>query len=200
MTITPEQIMRLRDPLEFGKALWPHVDFYREQQDIIYSVEHNDETFVCAGNMLGKDFVTAFIVLSYFLRHYPCRIVTTSVKDDHLRVLWGEIGRFIDTSRIPLLRSQGMSLVVNHREIRRYYRGELCKVSYILGCVSERGEGMAGHHAPYTLMVGDEASGIDDQTYNACDTWARKKLFIGNPNPCNNFFKRFVKAGDLLAS
>jgi hypothetical protein len=33
--------------------LWPSVVFYREQEEIIYSVVENDETFVPAGNMMG---------------------------------------------------------------------------------------------------------------------------------------------------
>lgn len=41
------------DPIAFQRKLWPHITFYREQVEIIYSVENNDETFVPAGNMLG---------------------------------------------------------------------------------------------------------------------------------------------------
>ncbi len=41
--------------------------------------------------------------------------------------------------------------------------------------------------------------GIKDGIYTSTDTWAHKKLIIGNPFPCENFFKRGVKDGDLLA-
>jgi hypothetical protein len=44
-------------PLKLAAVLWPHVTFYREQKAIIESVWANDETFVPAGNKLGKDFV-----------------------------------------------------------------------------------------------------------------------------------------------
>lgn len=64
--------------------------------------------------------------------------------------------------------------------------------------VSEKGEGMSGHHAAHTLIIIDEASGVDDTVYSHCDAWAQRKLIIGNPNPCNNFFYRGVNAGDLL--
>lgn len=127
------------------------------------------------------------------------RIVTTSVKDDHLRVLWGEIGRFVQTCKYPLEHKKGGPLIINHRDIRKVMRGEVCKISYLRGMVSEKGEGLAGHHAPYTLIVGDEASGLDDLVYTQSDTWARRKLFIGNPNPCSNFFKRYSQEGDLKA-
>src|SRR6516165_73934 len=84
------------DPLKLGRILWPDVRFYKQQEEIIHSVLWNDETYVPAGNMLGKDFVAGFIAVTFFLifpesKQQHTRVITTSVKDDHLRVLWGEI-------------------------------------------------------------------------------------------------------------
>jgi hypothetical protein len=198
------------DPLVFGEALWPGVTFYDKQQEIIRSVKRDDETYVPAGNMLGKDFVAGFVALGAFLEPQTflgglnpskiVRVVTTSVKDDHLRVLWGEIGRFIDECKYPLRVEDGGPLIVNHRDIRKVVNGVECKVSYLRGMVSAKGEGMAGHHAPHTLAVIDEASGVDELVYTQMDTWARRKLIIGNPNPCTNFFYRGVKEGDVVAA
>jgi hypothetical protein len=187
------------DPLGLAAAYWPDVRFYDKQEEIIHSVVQNDETFVVAGNQLGKDFVAGFLAVWAFLTHPVARIVTTSVKDDHLRVLWGEIGHFLQTSRLPLTRDEGGPLIVNHRDIRKVVDGHKCPVSYLLGMVSLKGEGMAGHHAPYTLGIIDEASGIDDLVYTQMDTWAKRKLIFGNPLPCQNFFFKAVKGGDILA-
>jgi hypothetical protein len=164
--------------------------------------------------MLGKDFVAGFIAVVGFLMHPVCRIVTTSVKDDHLRVLWGEIGRFIQSARVPLDSTKGGPLILNHRDIRKVHlpgvvlpdgrivtEREVCSISYLRGMVSEKGEGMAGHHAPWTLIIIDEASGVDDLVYTQADTWARRKLIIGNPNPCppTHFFYKGCEGGDLYA-
>lgn len=195
----------LVDPIEMAREFWPDVRFYKEQVEVIDSVEHNDETYVVAGNMLGKDYVTGFICLCLFLRcikaGLTCRIVTTSVAEHHLTVLWGEIGRFVQTCKYPLLAKDGGPLVVNHMEIRRH-REMYAKnpLNYLVGRVSEKGEGLAGHHADITLAVGDEASGIADSSYGMFQGWAKRMLFIGNPNPCQSFFYKNVKAGDLLAS
>lgn len=187
-----------KEPLAFQHALWPDVTFYDKQREVIHSVRDDNETFVVAGNMLGKDFVSGFIALWFFICHDVVRVITTSVKDDHLRVLWGEIGSFIQTSRLPLIREMGGPLIVNHRDIRKAIGSPRAKeISYLRGMVSSRGEGMAGHHAPHTLLIIDEASGVDDEVYTQGDTWARKKLIIGNPNPCANFFYKGVKAGSL---
>jgi hypothetical protein len=174
------------------------------------SVRDNDETFVYAGNMLGKDFVAALSVLWFFLTRHPCRVVTTSVDHTQLEgVLWGEIRRFIQSAKYPLDSNQGGPLVVNHLHLRKMVKGKMCGLSYLLGRVAARGEGMLGHHIarvgdgiPRTLLAIDEASGVEDINYERGDTWAERKLVIGNPYPpalgCT-FFKKACKAGNLLS-
>lgn len=209
-------VKALKDPFVLGRILWPHVRLYREQQEIVQSVFYDSvETYVPAGNMLGKDFIAAYIALLFFLTRHPCRVVTTSVDASQLNgVLWGEMRRFIQTSAVPLESDKGGPLLINDQKIRKVYNGNICGVSYIIGRVAQKGEGMLGHHVtptqeeldngyditvPRTLFIADEASGIDDVSYERAATWAKRILIIGNPFPCNNFFKRGVKAGDVLA-
>jgi hypothetical protein len=196
------------DPMKLKDRYWPDVTFYKQQEEIIYSVWENDETVVPAGNMLGKDFVAGFLVLAFFMSRHPCRVVTTSVKDDHLRVLWGEIGRYIRNAKKPLDSRLGGPLVVNHHELKKLVGGSLCPISYVKGMVAAEGAAMQGHHAtadagspfsgvPLTLFVADEASGVPDEYYTMATTWAKRVLIIGNTWPCENFFKRAVK-GDPI--
>lgn len=195
-TITSDDFLAI-DPLEFQRELWPNVKFYGKQREIIYSVEHNDETIVYAGNMLGKDFVAGYIALSWFLRHPVTRVITTSVKDDHLRVLWGEIERYINTCKYKLHAKDGGPLIVTHRNIYKRLNGVKCPISYMRGMVSDRPEGLAGHHAPHTLAILDEASGIDDSAFTQIGTWAKRILAIGNPNSTSNFFYKSYREGDI---
>lgn len=195
-------------PFKVAAEFWPQYKFYREQREIIESVEESAETYVVAGNKLGKDFVTGFICPCLFLRclktDQTCRIVTTSVAEHHLKVLWGEIGRFIATCRVPLMYPRG-PLLVNHMEVRRATersRQGTNLLNYLVGRVSEKGEGLAGHHADVTLFVADEASGVDDRSYEMAQGWAKRMLIFGNPNPCSreHFFRKGVESGDLLAT
>lgn len=186
--------------MRLAEWLWPHVTFYDKQREVIRSVWQNDETYVPAGNQLGKDFVAGFIALAYFLTHDFVRVVTTSVADHHLRVLWDEINAYIRTSRVPLTVEDGGPLRVNHHDIRkRYGSSEGQEKSYLIGRVSAKGEGLQGHHAPHSLLIVDEASGAEEIVYDMASAWAKRMLIIGNPLPCNNFFYQGVKAGDLLA-
>jgi hypothetical protein len=200
------------------------------------------------GGINGKDFVSAFIVLWFFLSRSPCRIVTTSADYSQLEaVLWGELRRFLQTS-VERLEYPDGPLVVNHMHIRKIVRndkvldtyGELrssdkevsnqvtsmkrktkfrkvkssllpdeqmCGVSYIIGKVAAKGEGMLGHHisetgdnVPKTLWVADEASGIDNELYERASTWARRMLIIGNAySSNNNFFEKGIKEGNIVA-
>jgi hypothetical protein len=150
-----------------------------------------------------KDYVTGYICLSRFLRSMilgrTCRVVTTSVAEHHLTVLWAEITRFLTTCKYPLLAKHGGPLTVNHMEVRRASEKDAKNpINYLVGRVSAKGEGLAGHHAEDTLAVGDEASGVDENAYKMFQGWAKRMLFIGNPNNCSNFFQRGVELGDLI--
>src|SRR5690606_28107533 len=108
-------------------------------------------------------------------------------------------------SRVPLIRSRGGPIINNHLHLKKIYNGQECGLSYVIGRVAAKGEGMLGHHIadqgdgiPRTLFVADEASGVDDMTYERAETWAARKLILGNPYPTdNNFFERAVKEGDI---
>ena len=213
----------LRRPGDMKRAFWPSVVFYDKQWEIVNSVRDNRETIVVAGNQLGKDYIAGFIALSFFLRPqmyfadeyvreieaqksvsnpnpHTVRIITTSVKDEHINVLWSEIGRYINNCRFGLEHKDGGPLIVNHRQIRKVINGQLDTVSYLKGMVTEKPEGLAGHHAAYTLMIADEASGVENEFYEAGQGWMKKFLAIGNPMPCANFFYRGVEAGDAHAT
>lgn len=127
------------------------------------------------------------------------RIVTTSVKDKHLNVLWGEIGNAWRTCSVDLAERY----VMNDKEIRfkeelEGTRGKNVK-SYLMGEVSgaENMEGLTGHHAPYALGAVDEASGMSNKVAEALATWTKREVYIGNPKPCNNVYKSEYLKGDL---
>lgn len=202
------------DPIKLAKLLWPDVHFYKEQREIIYSVWDNDLTAVPAGHMLGKDFVSGALILLFFLTRSPCRIVTTSVDKAQLEgVLWGEIRRFIQSSAIPLTKEKGGPLIINHLHLRKLVKGEPCGLSYVIGRVAAKGEGMSGHHVaktgdgvPRALFVADECSGMDEETIEKASEWWHRAILIGNPYPCENRFRWSVegrpgtddRGGDLL--
>lgn len=214
--IDAKEIQRLgqQDPVRFVKWLWPDVQLYDKQRQVFESVRDSHETYVVAGNMLGKDYTAGLLVLTFFLTRHPVRVVTTSADYSQLEaVLWGEIRRFLGTARFPLVAERGGPVIANHLHLKkrlkdpRSGRWEECPLSYCIGRVAKKGEGMLGHHiadkgdgVPRTLFVGDEASGVEDEARSRAMTWAKRMLFIGNPYPPSlgcTFFEAGVEAGDL---
>ncbi len=190
----------LTDPVTFQQLCWPDLRLYDKQIEILESVRDNDETVVPAGNKLGKDFIAGFIALWFFCSRSPAKVVTTSSSQPQLKaVMWGEIRRFINTSKYQL------PIQYNDLLIRQLMGdGTLEPRSYLQGLTSNEEENLQGHHLELgedgkarTLAIFDEASSIDTKFYNAADTWAHKKLIIGNPLPCVNFFFKKVKLGDV---
>lgn len=197
MTSTQEKRV---DFLKLTKLCWPSLILYKQQREIIDSFLHNDETFVVAGNELGKDFGAALLGILFFVTRSPCFLVTTSVQSGQLEdVLWGEIRNFIETSQVAL------PLQYNHMKIRQTMPdGRLHPKSVLIGKVVQKGEALLGRHLPKgpngeptTGIIFDESSGISDETYDKTDTWAHRKLAIGNAYPCTNFYYNGVKAGNL---
>jgi len=196
----------LRDPLVFAKVCWPNKTFYKQQVEIIHSTEHDRETYVVAGNKLGKDFVAGFIPVWKFAKALmlgkTCKIITTSVKEEHLGVLWGEIGRFLTDSKVPLLSSKGGPFVLTDMEIRRaadLVGGNKQPFNYVRGQVANNLDAMSGHHSDMSGFIGDEASGLPDGYYEKAQGWMSWGLFFGNPWHTANFWYRGIKAGNLIA-
>lgn len=191
--------MNLIDPVQLVAMAWPDVNLYSKQKEILYSVRDNDETVVPAGNGLGKDFIAALAVIWFMCSRRPARVVTTSVSESQLNdVLWGEIRNFLRTARVNL------PLHEVHMKIRQVdNNGRFVPKSEVVGQVAKQGESLLGRHLPNdiprTMAVFDEASGIPDTAYDTSDTWAHRKLIIGNPYPTTNFFFKGVREGDLWA-
>ncbi len=197
--ITDDDADWILDPIKFISVFWPKVRIYDKQAEILYSLRDNDETIVRAGNQLGKDFITGLACLWFFCSRSPCHIITSSSSQTQLKsVLWGEMRNFIDSAAYPL------GIEVNDSAVYQIRAdGTREPKSYILGVVTNVVETLQGHHLdrngkPRCLAVFDECSSIDDPFYFATETWAHRKLAIGNPLPCGNFFRRYSKQGSLL--
>ncbi len=194
------------DPKQMQEFFWPAVSLYDKEWDVIYSFEDNDITAVKSSNMAGKDFVVGFICPTTMIKHQECRGITTSVVDDHLRVIWDEIRWWVEESSYPwdrerkgvLLAANGGPLIFNHRDIRMDTSKGYSNKSYLRGMVSETGEKLSGHHAKdMTFLIVDEASSMNDLIMTFAERWMKKCLLIGNPNDCANRYRKICDQGDL---
>lgn len=209
--IRTHERFRVVDPLYWRDLFWPDVVFAPYQENILYSLVYNVETIVVAGNELGKDFVAGFVIPWWFgsamKMGHTCRIVATSVNEAHLGVVWGEAGRFLTTSRYPLIVSKecpnapfNLASMALTRAGERMVAGKN-PINYAWGMVAGgEKEALLGHHSETSLAMIDEASGMVDNTYEKMSKWYKRLFMWGNPFECENEFRRAVEAGDVLAA
>ena len=187
------------DPLRFVSLCWPDMRLYCRQREVLLSVCDNVETFVRAANETGKSRIAAVAVLWFFAGRTPARVVTSSSSETQLNaILWSEIHSLIGASRFPLpFLAKNLCL----KKLCRLNSTETEPSDYVLGYVTNAVENFQGHHLPNdkprVLAVFDEASGVPDEFYEAADSWAHRKLVIGNPLSTTNFFYRHCRGGDV---
>jgi len=210
-------------PLDLVELYWPHVRLYSKQREMLMSVRESVETVVVACNGSGKDYLFGGVCVLFFKfpwvffpedyvaeverfrtpgdNPHTRRIVTTSVRGDHLDVLWGSIGWWVRTCKMDLGAGED-GIVMLDKEIR--FKRELGSLqeknlqNYLVGTVSKAGEGLAGHHAAYTLGMVDEASGMSSEVYKRFRGWTKRLVMFGNAEPCENEFKHNFSEGDVL--
>lgn len=204
------------DPIEFGKVLWPTARFYDKEVEMVRGLRDSKATYVRSSNKAGKDFTAGFLCVSAFVApwlYYPLdyvrfvhqhgkghtrRILTTSIAGDHLRVLWAEIAWFLTNAAIPLLTQDGGPLYLTEMELRFASELHLKRPpNYLIGTVADKPEKLAGHHADYTFMFGDEGSGLENYVKEQAQGWAKREFYWGNPNACQNFYRTEQRGGDL---
>ena len=213
------------DPLDLLRELWPERRMYGKQKKMVHSVRDALESYVVACNGSGKDFCAGFIVPTFFkfpwvyftpeyvqevhrvtpdswpmkMRHTR-RIITTSVSDQHMIVLWAEVGMWLETCKYPMLLRDGGDIVLNDQMLRFHDEMHLKNPpNYAMGMVAERPEKFSGHHARYTLAVGDEASGLPNVFKERVEGWAKRRLYFGNAEQCVEFFRPNYEKGTELA-
>lgn len=167
------------------------VHLWSRQRQIVESVRDNARTAVRSGHGVGKTFVAAVILLWFLDTHPRSRVISTATKWSQIeKLLWHEIRQLLARAES---RSQAKSRPVFGGE-RLLVELRLPDGRYALGLSSkpEQAETFQGHHAPYILLIVDEASGVDQRIYDAAEgyltTDGSRLLLIGNPTRTSGEF------------
>lgn len=148
-----------RDPVRFINGLLPDHKPEPWQEITLRSIWNNPRTAVVCCNGAGKTHVAAQAVLSFVLTHSPSIVVTTAGSWTQVKFqLWKE------------LRSQYFKLPSPYR------LGEIHSTQwpigdkwYAIGFSTKKPNLFEGFHAPYVLVVLDEAKSIPPEIYAAVD-------------------------------
>lgn len=157
-TTAHDLITRWRnDPLAFISDCGLGTPF-PAQQRIAHAVRDHRVVLVASGNMVGKDWIAARLVLWYWITHPPSTVITTAPRLEQLQeILWAELRGAYMSSRVPL----GGRLLPR---AMRLSAGEHWKV---LGTVSNDVTKLSGYHNRHVMVVIDEATGVEQAEFEA---------------------------------
>ena len=134
----------------------------RWQRKVVDSVQHERRVSVRSGHAAGKDHVAAAISLCFLYLHKPSKVVNTAPTGRQvISIMMSEIGRLYHNARVPL----GGELQAN----RIIFTGETDWYLLAFKASDTQPEAWHGFHSENILIVVTEASGIEQQTFDAID-------------------------------
>ena len=165
------------DPDLFNSSFLGRSAWWSGQRRIAQSV--NDFRITCAytGNSVGKDHMLGGVVPWWLLTRTNSLVVVTGPSQTVLgSVTWKEIRRATEDSKFPL--GLTVSLGIRASPLRVTVKNDWGALGYSTTSV----ERASGQHNRKLLVIGEEASGIPDEIYDAIDSLKFVRLLlIGNP-------------------
>lgn len=172
--ITPDKWKLLQEmPTDFIELALGD-DLWTKQQQIVNSVRDNTYTAVRSCHGIGKSRTAADIVL-WFLHSFPnSKVITTAPTFRQVEdVLWQEIRAVRNKAKINL----GGHITKTRLELDENW--------FAVGLSTDDPDRFVGYHAPYLLVIVDEAFGIPEPIYEAVEgiisSGYVRVLYIGNP-------------------
>jgi hypothetical protein len=151
--------------------------FWSGQRRIAQSVNDYRITVAYTGNSIGKDYAIGAIVPWWLYTRAESQVVITGPSQTVLgSVTWKEIRRATEKSKFPL--GMKVSQGIHGSPLRASVRGDWGAMGFSTTSV----ERASGQHCRKLLVIGEEASGIPDEIYDAIDSLKfARLLLIGNP-------------------
>lgn len=174
---------------KLGEHLWS------KQREVFTSVRDNRRTAVHSCHAIGKSFTASRIACWWIESHRPgeAYVVSTAPTDSQVRaILWRELGRAHAKGNLQGRMNQTewhVTMSAGNEEMVAYGRkpADLNPTAF------------QGIHAPYVLVIVDEAAGVARPIHEAADTLISNEnsriLNIGNPDDINTEFGENCKPG-----
>ena len=181
------------DPDGFNAAVLGRPDYWWRQVEICEAVSRYKTVVIPTGNSIGKSYLAAGLALWWLYTRPDSLVVTTAPSQTLLgTVLFKEIRRAAASSLVDLDATVTESPKVSPQTL------SADNTDYqILGIATKGVERFSGQHNPNLLVIVDEASGIDDEIWEAIRSQnPHKQVFFGNPIKAEGEFRRAAKRAD----
>ena len=180
------------DPDLFNSAILGKPAFWAKQREIAQSVNDYKITVAYTGNAIGKDYLVGSLVPWWLYTRSESQVIITGPSQTVLgSVTWKEIRRAATKSAVPL--GMTVSEGVHGSPLRAMVRSDWGALGYSTTSV----ERASGQHNRRLFVIGEEASGIDDEIYDAIDSLGfLRLLLIGNPIRASGRFVDLIRQAD----
>lgn len=177
-----------KNPVKFVQDVLKVTPSPWQSEFLQYISDGERKISVRSGHGTGKSTAASWAMLWYLTTRYPCKIVVTAPTSSQLfdalfaelkawhRKLPPFVGELFEvTSDRVVLKSAPQSAFISARTARQ-----------------DRPESLAGVHSENVLIVADEASGIDESTYQAASGsmsgHSATTVLLGNPTRSSGYF------------
>lgn len=174
------------DPVGFARDVLGFRS-WSKQAEIMEAVRDHARVAVRSSHGPGKTATAAQIVLWFLKTHRNSRVITTAPTWQQVeQLLWREVRSSV--TRANELRAEQ---VFPPASVAKLEFGEQW---FALGLSTNEPERFQGHHAPFILLVVDEASGVDEGIFEAAEGFLTAEgahvLLVGNPTRIGGQFHR----------
>lgn len=176
------QLVLQKKPVKFVQNAFKEL-LWSKQAEILESIRDNKYTTVKSCYDSGKSFTCARAVL-WFLTAFPhSKIISTAPTFRQVRdILWSEINTAYNKSVVQL----GGKILDTSLKIDSDW--------FATGISTKDDTNFQGYHAVYILVVIDEASGVDENIFNASEGLLASEharvIYIGNPTNIQGTFNK----------
>ena len=180
------------DPAAFNDAFLGRPRYWKAQLHLCRSVVEYRTTVAYSGNMIGKDYWIAGIILWWLLTRADSLCIITGPSQTVLgSVTFKEIRRALEGAVLPFGGKLSKGIKASPAVI------EIAPGWQALGFSTTSVERASGQHAEHLLAVIEEASGVEDFVFDAIDSLGYERLVcIGNPIRAEGRFVDLIRQAD----
>ena len=160
------------------------------QSQVLSMIASKDRVAIRSGHGVGKTTLLAWVVLWWISTRTPCKIPVIASGESQLRdVVWPELGKWHSRMPAPMRRDL---ILTGERLVQTAYEGEEPGFAVARVASKDKPEALQGFHSPHLLVVGDEASAIENVAFDvltgALSSAKSKMLLAGNPTRLEGYF------------
>jgi hypothetical protein len=170
----------------------PNPETRQYQREICRSVVEYRATVVYSGNMLGKDFTFARLILWWLYTRPDSLVIVTGPTQQQIgSIVWKEIRRAVTNVDIPFTSHITAAVQASPQQVN------LGGGHQALGFSTKSVERASGQHAGELLVLVIEGSGVEEEIWDAIESLGYDRLAVnGNPLRAEGQFVNLIRQAD----